>query len=58
MKPTNFKCCMILDGFELEKVIYSDSEGDLFIHHYGRFFDFDTFTSGRNVTVLREMVAV
>ena len=45
MKATNISCKIFLDGIEEDKTIYEDNDGDWFIYHFGRYFDFEVFTS-------------
>jgi hypothetical protein len=45
MRATKFYCKIFLDGVEEDKTIYEDIDGDWFIYHSDRYFDFELFTA-------------
>ena len=50
LKPTVWKCRFILDGTPVERRIYEDSDGDEFIRHAGRYYEFQQFFIKKWVT--------
>lgn len=43
MKPTRWKCRFMLDGKEHIRRIYEDTDGDWFIRHFSRYWDYESF---------------
>lgn len=50
MKATQWKCRFILDGVHYECRIYEDSEGDWFIHHMERYWNYENFAEDHYVS--------
>lgn len=44
MKSTNWKCRYMINGISYERRIYEDIDGDWFIKHNGRFWDYELFS--------------
>lgn len=56
MKSTKWKCRFVMDGVLYERRIYEDSDGDLFIRHNRRFYEYESFFHNKYVSRWRDKV--